>query len=195
VGLAFSSVLRAQEQATLRPTSEFDSIVDKNARAIALFEEAGKVILHPRCVNCHPAGDRPTQGMAEFPHEPPVFRGEADVGLAGMTCGTCHGPDNVSLSNQANDIRSIPGNPKWHLAPSKMAWAGKSLGEICALIKDPSRNGGRSLDQVVDHMAHDALVGWGWHPGAGREPVPGTQAEFGELIRYWAEAGAACPTG
>ena len=27
-----------------------------------LFTELGKVLTHPRCVNCHPAGDRPRQG-------------------------------------------------------------------------------------------------------------------------------------
>ena len=106
----------------------------------------------------------------------------------------CHGPDNVPLQGQADDIQSIPGNPKWHVAPIAMAWQGKSLGEICAQIKDPARNGGKSLDQIVDHMAHDDLVGWGGHPGAGREPVPGTQDAFGALIKYWVETGAVCPS-
>ena len=31
------------------------------ARSIALFRKAGKVFQSPRCLNCHPAGDRPTQ--------------------------------------------------------------------------------------------------------------------------------------
>jgi len=193
-GVFFSSPPNAQEQPGLQAASEFDSIADKSARSIALFEEAGNVILHPRCVNCHPAGDRPTQGMAMRPHEPPVFRGDADFGRVGMTCNTCHGPDNVSTSNQSDDIKSIPGHPVWHLAPIEMAWAGKSLGDICAQIKDPARNGNKSLEQIVDHMANDSLVGWGWHPGEGREPAPGTQEAFGELIKYWAEMGAVCPT-
>ena len=191
-GLTLSSTLSAQE-AELRPASEFESIADAGARSVALFEEAGKVIQHPRCVNCHPAGDRPLQGMAMRPHEPPVFRGEADFGFVGMTCYTCHGSENVSLADQADDIKSIPGNPNWHLAPIEMAWEGKSLGEICAQIKDPARNGGKTIEQIVEHMAADDLVGWGWNPGAGREPAPGTQEVFGELIRYWAETGAACP--
>ena len=54
-----------------------------------------------------------------------------------------------------------------------MAWEGKSLGEICEQIKDPARNGGKDLDQLVEHMAEDSLVGWGWHPGAGREARAG----------------------
>jgi hypothetical protein len=190
----FSPPPLAQEQASLRPASEFDSIADSNARSIALFEEAGKVLQHPRCVNCHPAGDRPLQGMAMRLHEPPVLRGDADFGKVGMTCNTCHGSDNVALAGQADDIKSIPGNPAWRLAPIEMAWQGKSLGEICAQIKDPARNGGKDLDQIVEHMAHDELVGWGWHPGDGRESAPGTQAVFGELIKYWVETGAVCPS-
>jgi hypothetical protein len=74
-----------------------------------------------------------------------------------------------------------------------MAWIGQPLGAICEQIKDPKRNGGKSLEQIVEHMAHDSLVGWGWRPGVGREPAPGTQEEFGALIKAWVDAGAHCP--
>lgn len=192
VGASLSTAPSAQEQG-LQPVSAFESITDPTARSVALFEEAGKVILHPRCVNCHPAADRPLQGMAMRPHEPPVSRGEANFGLPGMMCNTCHGPENVSLAAQADDIRSIPGNPNWHLAPIEMAWEGRSLGEICEQIKDPQRNGGKDIAAIVEHMAEDDLVGWGWDPGEGREPVPGTQEAFGALFHAWAASGAACP--
>ncbi len=43
------------------------------------------------------------------------------------------------------------------------------------------------------HMAEDSLVGWGWSPGAGRTPVPGTQAQFGALMRARPDAGAHYP--
>ena len=73
-------------------------------------------------------------------------------------------------------------------------------GPKAAFVKDgnaqrffSARNGNKSLDEIVDHMASDSLVGWGWNPGEGREPVPGTQQAFGELIESWAETGAACP--
>ena len=70
---------------------------------------------------------------------------------------------------------------------------GQVAGEICVQIKDADRNGGMTLDQLVHHMAEDSLVGWGWHPGAGRTPAPGTQQEFGALIKAWVETDAACP--
>lgn len=183
-GLAVSA--QSQDNDGLKPASSFESIADKKERAIALFEEAGKVIQHPRCVNCHPAGNRPLQGEDGHPHEPMVVRAEANIGAVGMRCYTCHGPTNF-------DPAEIPGHPEWHVAPIEMAWEGKSLGEICEQVKDTERNGGKNLQELVHHMAEDSLVGWGWNPGKGRTPVPGTQKEFGELIAAWVDAGATCP--
>jgi hypothetical protein len=190
--LAIGSVALAQELGLKDPAS-FDSIADKNERAIALFEEAGKVIQHPRCVNCHPAGDTPLQGMTMHPHQPPVARGDSNIGMPGMMCGTCHGAANVNIVGQSETMKSIPGHPQWHVAPVEMGWVGKPLGAICEQIKDPMRNGDRTLDEIVEHMAEDSLVGWAWNPGEGREPAPGTQAVFGELIKRWVADGATCP--
>jgi hypothetical protein len=179
----------AVEPTGLRPASDFAKIRNKQARAVALFEEAGKVITSPRCMNCHPAGDRPTQTDAMQPHQPLVVRGEEGHGaIGGLACTTCHHDSNF-------DPAGVPGNPKWALASLEMAWQGKSLGQICTLIKDRTRNGDKDMAALVHHMAEDELVGWGWHPGAGRTPAPGTQKQFGELIKAWAAAGAACPNG
>jgi len=183
-----ATMAAAQDDEGLRPVSEFESITDETERSRTLFEEAGKVITHPRCVNCHPAGDTPLQGDDSHPHLPVVHRGDGNFGAVGMRCNTCHQAANV-------DHAGLPGHPAWHLAPIEMAWADKSLGEICMQLKDPERNGGKSLAEIHEHMAQDSLVGWGWHPDAGREPVPGTQAGFGELIGAWIDTGAACPSG
>jgi hypothetical protein len=170
----------------LRPVSEFAGIADRQARAIALFQEAGKVLQHPRCVNCHPAGDRPRQTDRARPHEPLVVRGADGHGAATLPCNTCHGAANF-------DPAHVPGHPEWHLAPLAMAWEGRSLGQICEQIKDRARNGGRDMAALLHHVGEDTLVGWAWTPGFGRTPAPGTQARFGEIMRAWADAGAACP--
>jgi hypothetical protein len=75
-----------------------------------------------------------------------------------------------------------------------MAWEGKSLGEICAQIKDPARNGNRRLEALVEHIGADHLVGWAWAPGSGRKSAPGTQKEAGALVEAWIKTGAACPS-
>ena len=175
-----------QENQGLQPPSAFQGIADETERSRTLFEEAGKVLTHPRCVNCHPAGDRPLQGNDSHPHVPHVRRGDGGMGVAGLRCNTCHQAENV-------DHAGLPGHPLWHLAPIEMAWHGRSLAEICAQLKDPERNGGKTLAELQHHMAEDSLVGWGWQPGTGREPAPGNQATFGELIAAWIDTGAQCP--
>lgn len=159
---------------------------DEAERSQALFEEAGKVLLHPRCINCHPSGEEPLQGEDGHRHQPRVERGAGGHGRVGMMCSTCHRSENF-------DPGRVPGAPSWHLAPASMAWQGRSLGEICEGLKDRERNGDRSLAEIVRHMEEDALVGWAWEPGAVREPAPGTQESFGRLIRAWADTGAVCP--
>ncbi len=105
----------------LQSVSAFAKIKNKNERAVALFTEAGKVIQSPRCMNCHPATERPTQTDRMRPHIPLVVRGEGGVGAAGgLACATCHHENNFDAAN-------VPGNPKWALAPIEMAWQGKTL--------------------------------------------------------------------
>jgi hypothetical protein len=171
---------------TLASPESFAAIGDTAARSAALFTELGKVLTHPRCVNCHPAGDRPRQTDASRLHQPPVERGADGLGLPAMRCPICH--------QQANfEPGRVPGNPDWHLAPREMAWEGKTLAEICTQIKDPARNGGRSLEALVEHIGTDHLVGWAWLPGFGRRPAPGTQKQAGALVEAWVKTGAACP--
>lgn len=170
----------------LAPLESFAAIADEEARSAALFTELGKVLTHPRCVNCHPAGDRPRQGEQGRLHQPPVVRGADGHGLAAMRCPICHQSANF-------DAGRMPGHPEWHLAPASMAWEGKTLGEICAQIKDPARNGNRSLEELVHHIGTDTLVGWAWAPGFGRQPAPGTQKEAGALVEAWVKTGAFCP--
>jgi hypothetical protein len=176
----------------LRDPSTFSSISDQTARSRALFTEAAKVVMSPRCLNCHPAGDRPTQGNDLHPHMPSVTRGADGAGVPGNTCSACHTGRNFTLREHAS-YDSIPGHPRWGLAPIEMAWQGRSVGDICRQLKDPNRNGGRSLALLHEHAAGDDLIAWGWQPGAGRDPAPGTQKLFGELIGAWIDTGAECP--
>ena len=170
----------------LASPESFASIGDTEARSAAMFTELGKVLTHPRCVNCHPAGDRPHQGNEGRLHQPPVERGADGHGQPAMRCSICH-------QNANFDPGRVPGHPEWHLAPREMAWEGKTLPEICAQIKDPARNGGRKAEDLIHHIGEDTLVGWAWAPGVGRAPAPGTQKEAGALVEAWVKTGAACP--
>lgn len=171
----------------LRSPEAFAVIGDRAERSRALFLEASRVLMHPRCLNCHPDGDVPHHGTQGQLHNPPVVRGPEDKGVVGMECTSCHQDRNLELAR-------VPGAPNWHLAPIEMAWVGKTPRHICEQLKDPKRNGNKSLAAIVEHNAHDELVGWGWHPGADREPAPGTQKEFGAIVQAWVETGAECPS-
>lgn len=175
----------------LQSPDDFATIEDETERSVALFNEMGKVLKHPRCVNCHPRGDSPLQGMDMKVHEPPVVRGQGNLGAPAMRCMTCHGPDNVAYETQPG---SIPGHPRWRLAPPEQAWEGKNLAQICEQLKDEERSH-MTLAELHEHNANDTLVGWGWNPGEGRQPAPGSQEVFGALTKAWIDSGAACPQG
>ena len=64
----------------LRGPETFASIANQAERSRALFVEAGRVLQHPRCLNCHPVGERPTQGNHGHSHFPLVVRGPGGVG-------------------------------------------------------------------------------------------------------------------
>jgi len=188
-----SSERRAQAAETppvaaagLRSPESFAGVKDRDERARMLFLEASRVLLHPRCLNCHPDGDSPAQGDGGRVHDPAVTRGPQDRGVPGLECSSCHQDRNLALAR-------VPGAPQWHLAPRSMAWVGRTPQALCEQIKDPARNGGKSLAQIVEHTAHDELIGWGWSPGSGRTPAPGTQERFGALFAAWVKDGAACP--
>jgi hypothetical protein len=61
-------------------------------------------------------------------------RGADGFGLPAVCCPICHVYANVNPAG-------VLGDPIWHLAPREMGWEGKTLGEICAQIKDPARSG------------------------------------------------------
>jgi hypothetical protein len=130
----------------LRPASAFSGIGDRAARSRALFAEAAKVITSPRCVNCHPAGDHPTQGNDEHVHQPAATRGEAGVGIPGLVCAACHTDKNFPVVG-ATSYESIPGHPRWGLAPIEMAWQGKASAGTCGFPASGFPTGPRACGQ------------------------------------------------
>lgn len=154
--------------------------------SLKAWARMAEVLRHPRCLNCHPSGDAPRQTDARHLHRMLVTRGPDDRGAPAMRCQTCHQTVNTAEGR-------VPGAPHWHLAPRPMGWEGLGDGELCRSIKDPARNGGRSLAALVQHMTADALVQWAWNPGT-RSAPPVSQFDFHEAVKRWAATGAACPT-
>jgi hypothetical protein len=153
-----------------------------------------EVFSHPRCANCHVGPDHvPIWSGAGYgpkprPHGMNITGGASRKGSETLPCGSCHTHHNSQLPH------GPPGAHVWLLPPVEMQWFGKSSAEICAQIKDPARNGDRTIAKVVEHIEHDALVHWGWAPGPGREPAPHSIAQLVEYLKQWDAAGAPCPT-
>ncbi len=163
-----------------------------DAAAITAFATVQQVLQHPRCQNCHIPGDAPLQTEAGFVHAQNVKRGVDGKGAPGLPCSTCHGDANPPASYGAH---VPPGAPNWHLPPAdqKMVFIDLPAAELCAVLKDPKRNGGKDLPALVKHVKDDALVLWGWDPGEGRAPVPIAHADFVAAFMRWTDAGAPCP--
>ena len=162
------------------------------AAGLAAFETVRKVFQHPRCQNCHIPGDAPLQLDEGRPHAQNVLRGADGRGAAGLPCGTCHTSHNPPASYGAS---MPPGAPNWHLPPPQtpMVFIDLTPAELCRTVKDPKATGGRDLPAMLEHVATDELVAWGWDPGVGRAPVPVPKAEVVAAFRTWMEAGAPCP--
>lgn len=153
------------------------------------FTDVARVLQSPRCKNCHPAGDRPLQGDAGRPHAMNISRASVD---AGLPCTTCHQVRNVDVLGL---LRGPPGAPHWGLPPRDMpmVFEGLSVRALCEQLREPARNGGKSLAELTEHVAHDPLVLWGWKPGGRRTKPPLTHARFVAAFRTWVDSGAECP--
>jgi hypothetical protein len=139
----------------------FSSITNRSERSRAVHR-ASRVLQHPRCLNCHPVGERPTRATT-------VIR----IPAGGTRCGdrapsACAAPPATRMQLRPS---SVPGHPLWHVAPK--AWRGRRN----RWVRSASRSGPeaqRRQDARGDqeHMARDSLVGWARAPGGNRSPLP-----------------------
>ena len=150
------------------------------------FLEAYKVFMHPRCMNCHPAGDIPLQGDDSRLHAQGVKRGKDGKGLYAMKCKNCHQDTNLVGENLP------PGHPNWHLPPAnrKMVFEGKSPRQLAMGFKDAKFTGFSTMEKFLHHVEHDDLVKNSFTYG---EKPPLSHEEFAAKVREWVEKGAALP--
>jgi mono/diheme cytochrome c family protein len=185
---AESTTESAAPPATAPATSApADDRTIESAAGRRAFDTVYAVLQHPRCMNCHPAGDRPLQYDNGQIHIMNVQRGDDDRGRAGMRCITCHGTGNL------NAPMLPPGaDAEWQLAPKSMVFEGVSKSDMARMLLDPERSH-MTKDELIEHVSHDALVMWGWNPGPGRNPVSVPHDEFVKAFKDWINAGAPVP--
>lgn len=170
----------------------FETLRKQHIASTQSFDVMMKVLMHKRCMNCHPSDDRPRQGEDSHVHNFGVQRGKDNHGLPGLQCQTCHQSEN-------NQFSGVPGAPHWSLAPKTMGWQGLTRVQIATNMLDKEKNGGRSVEDIIKHLTEDALVAWAWNPGVRadgtpREKPPVSREEFIKAVKTWAENGAKIPT-
>ncbi|WP_462252347.1 hypothetical protein [Ekhidna sp.] len=179
----------------LKTPSEVIPIIKEDIKVVDLssdeaFHKMMDVLTHQRCVNCHPNDNIPKQGEDRHPHRFGITRSNS-AGMAATNCNTCHQDSN-------NNNSGVPGAPEWSLAPPEMQWEGLDRYEIAASMKDRSKNGNRSLEDLMHHLTEHELVLWAWEPGVDaegnpRELPPVSKEEYIAAVKEWIEAGAKIP--
>jgi hypothetical protein len=182
-----SSAFKTKNDVTANNT-KYHHFNKDSVESVKAFIQVYKVLMSPRCMNCHPSGDIPLQGDNSQLHTMSPKRGKDGKGLYAMKCSNCHQAENIQ------GLNTPPGNPNWHLPPAnmKMVFQGRTPNQLAKQLVNPKTNGNKTLQQLIKH-ADDGLVKAGWDPGEGRTLPPMSHAEFKKAWITWINKGAYAP--
>ena len=137
---------------SLQPSS--NSSATRRPVHAPMFTEIAKVLTHPRCMNCHPAGAISAAGL-----------GSSRAYAAGVARrrGLRRDRHHLLGLSPRRELRSHRGRHlQKHPRPSALGpraavdgVARKIDGDICRQVKDVRRNGGRDLALLQEHIAKD----------------------------------------
>lgn len=196
--LSVTAIMAATFTAAVRPNATLptetvnlikkDPVRRDSVASVNAFANVYKVLMSPRCMNCHPSGDIPLQGDDSHLHTMAPRRGTDGKGIYAMKCANCHQPTNTP------GLHTPPGNPDWHLPPAtmRMVFQGRTAHQLAKQLTDPKQNGGKNMDKLLEH-ADDGLVLAGWHPGEGRTLPPISHDQFKKAWITWIKTGAYAP--
>jgi len=190
----------AQTVAAENKLNEYPAGSVTQEQGLANWQTFYEVASHPRCSNCHvgasnrPMWSGPSYGKTR-PHGMNINADESRIGLEAVPCATCH----VTLLESSDDANAMPHTPPrvaapWALAPVEAEWFGKSSAYICNQLKDPERNGNRTIQEVASHLDHDKILHWAWNPGGNRQPAPHSLQKVMGALMKWSAAGTPCPS-
>lgn len=184
LGCSSEDVKKGDDAKKGEPAKRDEATVSRDA-----FLAVYGVLTHPRCMNCHPAGDEPLQGDDSHRHAQNVVRGADGRGKYALKCASCHQETNLPGEHMP------PGSSTWRLPSAEMplVFQGLTAGQLARRLKDPKKNGGKTLAELVHHVTEDPLVLWGWKPGDGRTVPPLSHDEFAKRFKEWVDTGAVPP--
>ena len=189
-------MIRALAMALLSPgmVSAHETLVSKTD-GLAAWDRIFEVVSHPRCANCHtgpsdrPMWSGPSYGETRV-HGMNIRAGESRIGAEFIPCRTCHVTSETASNDTPHSAPQVA--DAWRLAPVEAHWFGQSSDDICRQLRDPERNGGRTVEDLADHLDHDVILHWAWSPGGGREPAPYNLDIHIRDLRIWGNAGQPC---
>ena len=122
-----------------RPSAEKESnenINKDSVESVKAFTNVYKVLMSPRCMNCHPSGNTPLQGDDNHLHAMLPQRGKDGKGIYAMKCANCHQPTNLE------GLGKPPGHPNWHLPPAnmKMVFQGRTPNQLAKQLVNLKRS-------------------------------------------------------
>lgn len=118
-----------------------------------------------------------------------IVADESRIGAQTVPCRVCH----IGAAG-ANDVpHAAPQiEDAWRLPPPELAWRGKSSAEVCTQLRNPETNDGFDAAGLVAHVRTSAFVSYGFNPGAGRLPAPGSVDALARDLQVWGDAGMPC---
>ena len=152
---SFAGIAARKQENTARAHST-------RAEGLTAWQQIYSVMSHPRCINCHTAGNYPQQGDDRHRHLFNVVRGPEGKGVPALQCATCHQSSNA-------DSTGMPGAEGWHLAPLSMRWQDATdkilpSSAVCNTVTDRAKNGGLDGAALIKHHQTE-LVKRAWQPG------------------------------
>ncbi len=185
--LWMSSAFESRNDFSKSPGDQ-NKIAGDSIESVKAFMKVYKVLMSPRCMNCHPSGDAPLQGDDSHVHTMNVMRGQDGTGMYAEKCSNCHQPTNVP------GLHTPPGNPKWKLPPEnmKMVFQGRTARQLALQIMNYNQNGHKNKQHLLEH-ANDTLVRAAWNMGEGRTPPPMTYTAFVSVWDTWINKGGYAP--
>jgi len=133
-------------------------------QGLVAFETVRTVLQHPRCQNCHPAGDAPLQGDDSHVPSQNVQRGPEAAAWSARSARRVMARRTRRATTASTFRRATPTVGTCHRPEMKLVFVGMSANALCVQIKDPARNGGKDLKALRAHL-DSPLVEWGWNPG------------------------------
>jgi len=160
-----------------------------------LRPRSASLLTHPRCMNCHPAGEHPPAGRRPSRAQ---ARGMAQRHrqFRPRPCGGMPHRTQTCPCMRPRLTRAFPAIPRWGVgaAVDGLGRARGIGGHLPTAERHRTQRPARDLALLQEHIAKDDLGGHGAGPPApAAKQRPARRKPPGQLVQAWIDSGAECP--